>query len=91
MNQDWITRAMQRTDATARPGSDRNIPDTTSPKMAATAIKLQVLANAGELYHILPVMVSGQTLDSARIMIILFAEVVGAMRHQLAKPGHLTF
>src|SRR5258708_22223064 len=59
--QDWITRAEQTTDAPARLGSDCNIPDTTSPKMATTAIKLQLLTSAGELYHSLSVMVSGQT------------------------------
>src|SRR5258708_35654652 len=66
MTQDWITRASERTDATARPGSDSNIPDTTSPKIATTAIRLQLLANAGELYHVLSVIVGGHLRGSAR-------------------------
>src|SRR5580692_12511565 len=60
MTQDWITRAMHRADATARPGSDGNMPDTTNPKIAKTTIRLQLLANTGVLYQSLSIMVGGQ-------------------------------
>src|ERR1700721_3429031 len=60
MTQDWITRAMHRADATARPGSDENIPDTTNPKITKTTSRLQLLANTGVLYQSLSIMVGGR-------------------------------
>jgi hypothetical protein len=71
---------MQRTDATARHGSERSIPDTTIPKMAKTTIRLQLLAKAGELYHILSVMVRGNNATTrlkTRIMIAVLWKVLG--------------
>jgi len=44
---------MQRTDATARPGSDNRMPDTTSPRMTKTANRLHVLVKTVGLYRIM--------------------------------------
>src|SRR5215472_13450850 len=54
---------MHRTDATARPGSDNRMPDTTSPKMTKTVSRLHVLVKIVELNRTMAGVYSEPTMD----------------------------